>query len=65
MMPEQPCAHPLSRRDAAALIGVLSRLQALVAGGALDEQDVDAFSRRLVRDCAVTAGEDVPGRSAA
>ena len=51
------CPHALSRQDAAALIGVLSRVEALVLSQALDPQDVEAFRNRFVRDGAMAADD--------
>lgn len=51
------CPHPLSRQDASALIGVLSRVEALVLSRTADSQDVEAVRRRLVRDGAMAADD--------
>lgn len=49
-MPEINCPHPLSTRDAAALVGVLASLEGLVVAAGLDEQAVQVLLRRLESD---------------
>jgi hypothetical protein len=44
------CPHPLSRGDAAALIGVLATLEAQVRSGAIDADGVGQLRRRLAHD---------------
>jgi hypothetical protein len=48
------CPHPLLRRDAAALIGVLATLEAQVRNGAIDADGVGRLRRRLARDGQLT-----------
>ncbi len=52
------CPRPLTRQDAAALIGVLAVLEGEMSGGNVDEQAVEHFRRRLTDD-GLLAGEDV------
>lgn len=62
MAATDPCPHPLLRRDAAALIGVLATLEAHVRSRSIDAGGVAQLRRRLVRDGVVTAPgqDDVP-----
>ena len=48
------CPRPLTRQDAAALIGILAVLEGEISGGNVGEQAVDHFRRRLTDDGLVT-----------
>jgi hypothetical protein len=57
------CPRPLTRQDAAALIGILAVLEGEMSAGNVDEQAVDHFRRRLIDDGLVSGApgdEDVP-----
>ena len=55
------CPHPLTREDAAALIGVLATLEGHILVGDVDVAAVDHLRRRLVQDGVLAADdEDVP-----
>jgi hypothetical protein len=57
------CPRPLTRGDAAALIGILAVLVGEMSAGNVDEQAVDHFQRRLKDDGLLGAGpegEDLP-----
>lgn len=49
-MPDTNCPHPLSRRDAAALIGILANLENLAGATGLDHHAVQTLLTRLGRD---------------
>jgi hypothetical protein len=49
--------RPLTRQDAAALVGVLAVLEGEIAGGNVDEAAVDHLRRRLTDD-GLLSGED-------
>lgn len=53
------CTHPLTRQDAAAVIGVLAVLEGEIAGGNVDAQVVDHLRRRLADDGLPSGGEDL------
>jgi hypothetical protein len=44
------CPHPLSKRDAAALVGVLANLEGLVWVAGLDDHSVQTLLHRLESD---------------
>jgi hypothetical protein len=46
----ESCPHPLSRPDAAAVIGVLATVEVHVRNGTLDADGVADLRRRLTRD---------------
>ncbi|TFC01652.1 hypothetical protein E3O42_09780 [Cryobacterium adonitolivorans] len=49
-MPDINCPHPLSTRDAAALVGVLASLEGLVLVAGLEDHAVQTLLRRLESD---------------
>ncbi|WEO76370.1 hypothetical protein BJQ94_13480 [Cryobacterium sp. SO2] len=53
-MTDTDCPHPLSRRDAAALIGILANLEGLVWVSRIDDDDVEMLRGRLKQDGATT-----------
>ena len=57
------CPRPLTRQDAAALIGILAVLEGEMSGGNVDQQAVAHFRRRLTDDGLLPGspgGRDVP-----
>jgi hypothetical protein len=52
------CPHPLSRQDAAALIGVLATLEGHVRVGDVDPAAVDHLRRRLVQDGVISEADE-------
>ena len=56
------CPRPLTRQDAAALIGILAVLEGEIAAQHVDEQAVDHLRRRLADDGLITGPEpdDLP-----
>jgi hypothetical protein len=56
------CPRPLTRQDAAALIGILAVLEGEISGQHVDEQAVEHFRRRLTDDglLAGPEGDDLP-----
>jgi hypothetical protein len=52
------CPRPLTRQDAAALVGILAVLVGEMSGGHVDEQAVDHFRRRLSDDGLLGAGPE-------
>ncbi|PXA68263.1 hypothetical protein [Cryobacterium arcticum] len=49
-MPDTNCPHPLSKRDASALIGVLANLEGLVWTTGVDDHAVQKLLTRLESD---------------
>lgn len=49
-MPDTNCPHPLSKRDAAALVGILANLEGLVWVTGLDDHAVHTLLNRLQSD---------------
>ncbi len=56
------CPRPLTRVDAAALIGILAVLEGQILGSAIPTEVVDQFRRRMTDDGLLRGGEesDVP-----
>jgi hypothetical protein len=55
------CPRPLTRQDAAALIGILAVLEGEISGQNVDEQAVEHLRRRMTDDGLLTGeGDDVP-----
>ncbi len=59
------CPRPLTRQDAAALIGILAVLEGEMSSGNLDEQALDHLRRRLTDDGVLTGGPDTDDLPAA
>jgi hypothetical protein len=62
MNPSDPCPRPLTRADAAALIGVLAVLEGQIASGTVEPEAVERFRTRLAADGLLdgeTEGQDV------
>ena len=56
------CPRPLTRADAAALVGVLAVLEGQMANGTVDQEAVERFRSRLAADgqlTGATEGQDV------
>ncbi|WP_104163548.1 hypothetical protein [Cryobacterium sp. N22] len=49
-MNDTNCPHPLSKRDAAALVGILANLEGLVWVAGLDDSSVETLLHRLESD---------------
>jgi len=62
METSEPCPRPLTRGDAAAVIGILAVLEGQILGSHIEPGVVDRFRRRLTDDGLLPGGEesDVP-----
>jgi hypothetical protein len=52
------CPQPLTRQDAAALIGILAVLEGEISGENVDEQAVGHLRRRMSEDGLLASGDD-------